>query len=531
MYLKSIAAFAIIAATMSCSQTRVISTPAPVYSGSEISATDLKNRLTILASAEMEGRETGTAGQRKAADYIEKEFARMGLEPIPSLGGYQQFYPLHKDSLLSASFTVNNSRATSGVEYLPALTYSRNVDVKATEIVFAGYGIEDAAYSDYTGLNPAGKIVVIMTGEPKKNNKYFINADGSASTWTYNGLPLKIAAAKNKGAVAVLVLRNNNNTFPKQTISSNQGTGFNFYSLGEDIDFPVAYVNKDYINSISANKTVATDMLAKATAGEAITDHPFINGDFAYSTKTMRTSVDASNILGMVKGAVYPNEYVFVTAHYDHLGRRGDRIFYGADDDGSGTVGVIEMAEAFMEAKQKGILPKRSVVFMAVSGEEKGLWGSEYYSDHPVFPLDKTSADLNIDMVGRVDTERKLADTLNYVYVVGHDKLSSDLQVINEAANKATSNLTLDYKFDDPNDPNRIYYRSDHYNFARKGVPVLFFYDGMLKADYHKTSDTVDKINFALFKKRIDMIYRTTWDIANRASLLTRDIPLSTGTR
>ena len=129
-------------------------------------------------------------------------------------------------------------------------------------------------------------------------------------------------------------------------------------------------------------------------------------------------------------------------------------------------------------------------------------------------------------MIGRVDTERMLADTLNYVYVVGHDKLSSDLPVINEGANKTYTNLTLDYKFDDPNDKERIYFRSDHYNFARKGVPVLFFYDGMLKADYHKPTDTVDKINWQLYETRARMIFYTAWEIANRDAMLKRDIPL-----
>lgn len=164
---------------------------------------------------------------------------------------------------------------------------------------------------------------------------------------------------------------------------------------------------------------------------------------------------------------------------------------------------------------------------MAVSGEEKGLLGSEYYSAHPIFPMEKTTVDLNIDMIGRVDTERTSADSLNYVYVIGHDKLSSDLPGINEGANNRFTKLVLDYKFDDPNDKNRIYYRSDHYNFAKKGVPILFFYDGMLQADYHKPTDTVDKINFPLMKKRTEMIFHTAWEIANRDAMLKRDIPLN----
>ena len=189
------------------------------------------------------------------------------------------------------------------------------------------------------------------------------------------------------------------------------------------------------------------------------------------------------------------------------------------------------MAETFAKAAAEGNRPRRTMVFMTVSGEEKGLWGSEYYSDNPFFPLDKTTVDLNIDMIGRVDTERTTADTLNYVYVIGHDKLSSDLPLINEGANNKYTNLVLDYKFDDPNDQNQIFFRSDHYNFARKGVPILFFYDGMLKADYHKPTDTVDKINWALLEKRARMIFHTAWIMANRDEMLKRDTPLNMGTR
>jgi Zn-dependent M28 family amino/carboxypeptidase len=164
---------------------------------------------------------------------------------------------------------------------------------------------------------------------------------------------------------------------------------------------------------------------------------------------------------------------------------------------------------------------------MTVSGEEKGLWGSEYYGSHPIFPLDKTTADLNIDMIGRSDKDRK-GDTTNYVYVVGDDKLSSELKPISEAANKKYTKLELDYKFNDPNDKNRIYYRSDHYNFAKNGVPIIFYYDGMLGADYHRPTDTPDKINYPLLAKRAQLVFYTAWEMANRNEMLKRDIPLDT---
>jgi len=153
---------------------------------------------------------------------------------------------------------------------------------------------------------------------------------------------------------------------------------------------------------------------------------------------------------------------VILSAHYDHLGRRGNTIWYGADDDASGTTSILELAKAFSKAKADGKGPRRSILFMTVSGEEKGLWGSDYYSSHPVYPLNKTTVDLNIDMVGRIDPSRKYGDSANYIYVIGDDKLSSDLKPVSEAINKKNTKLELDYKYNDPKDPERIYYRSDH---------------------------------------------------------------------
>jgi Zn-dependent M28 family amino/carboxypeptidase len=166
------------------------------------------------------------------------------------------------------------------------------------------------------------------------------------------------------------------------------------------------------------------------------------------------------------------------------------------------------------------------MVFMTVSGEEKGLWGSAYYTNHPVFPLDKTTVDLNIDMIGRVDTSRHHGDSSNYVYVVGDDKVSTDLKLISEATNKKYTKMELDYKFNDPNDRQRIYFRSDHYNFASKGVPIIFYYDGMLGGDYHRPTDTPDKINYNLMAKRAQLVFYTAWDMANKDEMLKRDLKL-----
>jgi Zn-dependent M28 family amino/carboxypeptidase len=236
--------------------------------------------------------------------------------------------------------------------------------------------------------------------------------------------------------------------------------------------------------------------------------------------------LESSNVLGVLEGSDLKDEYVFITAHYDHEGMRDTTIFYGADDDGSGTVSVLELAQAFTKAKAEGKGPRRSIVFMTVSGEEKGLWGSEYYVNHPVFPLEKTSVDLNIDMIGRVGSEYlKDKDSINYVYIIGDDKLSSDLTPITEQVNKKNMKLKLDRKYNDPKDPNRFYYRSDHYNFAEKGVPIIFYFNGV-HADYHQPTDTPDKINYPVLAKRAQLVFYTAWEMANMDAMLKRDLKL-----
>lgn len=228
---------------------------------------------------------------------------------------------------------------------------------------------------------------------------------------------------------------------------------------------------------------------------------------------------DSENILAFIEGSEKPEEIVVVSAHYDHVGTNNGIVFNGADDDGSGTVAVMEIAKAFQAAKKAGNGPKRSILFLHVTGEEHGLFGSEYYSDNPVFPLANTVVDLNIDMIGRDDPENR---GKKYVYVIGSEMLSSELKIINEAANKKTVNLELNYKYDDPKDPQRLYYRSDHYNFAKNNIPVAFYFDG-IHEDYHKPTDDVEKIDFPLLQQRTQLVFATAWEIANREARIVVD--------
>lgn len=222
---------------------------------------------------------------------------------------------------------------------------------------------------------------------------------------------------------------------------------------------------------------------------------------------------DSENIWAFIEGSEKPEEILVISAHYDHVGMKNGEVYNGADDDGSGTVALLEIAQAFMKAKAEGFGPKRSILFLHVTGEEHGLHGSRYYAENPLFPIANTIADINIDMIGRRDADHK--DSNNYVYVIGSDRLSTDLHNINEAANQKYVNLDLDYRYNDLNDPNRFYYRSDHYNFAKKGIPSVFFFNGV-HPDYHQPSDTPDKIEYDALAKRAQLAFVTAWELANR---------------
>ncbi|KGO82212.1 peptidase M28 [Flavobacterium cauense R2A-7] len=229
---------------------------------------------------------------------------------------------------------------------------------------------------------------------------------------------------------------------------------------------------------------------------------------------------DSENIWAYIEGSEKPEEILVISAHYDHVGMKNGEIYNGADDDGSGTVAVMEIAKAFMEAKKSGKGPKRSILFLHVTGEEHGLHGSRYYSENPLFPLKNTIADINIDMVGRRDTLNP--NDNNYIYVIGSDRLSSELHTINEEMNSKYVNLRLDYKYNDRNDPEQIYYRSDHYNFAKKGVPAIFFFNG-IHEDYHKPTDEVEKIEFDALTKRAKLAFALAWELANRENRIVVD--------
>lgn len=482
----------------------------PATYAKTITMGDLKKHLTIVAGPEMEGRETAMEGQRKAAAYLEAEYKRMGLKPGNG-SSYQANFPLYQLELLSSKISVNGQPFTADKDYAASVSMIANGSNTYNEVVFVGYGISDSSRNDYANLDVKGKIVLVLEGTPGGST----GAGGPRGAGSAFG---KMNTARTKGAAGVLVV---SKSFPKTTPSQTKGG----MSLTKPTTEPAA--------GISVNEEMASALLGR-TAKLTIDQMAQLNkGVYRSELKIMANKkvndLESSNVIAVLPGTDKADEYVFITSHYDHEGIINGEIYYGADDDGSGTVSVLEIAEAFVAAKKKGDGPRRTMVFMNVSGEEKGLLGSRYYSEHPIFPLDKTTVDLNIDMVGRIDPTYK-GDSMNYVYIIGDDKLSSDLAPITDEVNKKYSNMELDRRFNDPKDPNRFYYRSDHFNFAAKGVPVIFYFNGTHR-DYHRPTDTVDKINFDVMEKRARLVYHTAWIIANKDTMLKRDIPLNMPTR
>jgi hypothetical protein len=478
--------------------------PDPRSFAKTITADDLKKHLYIIASADFQGRETATEGQHKAAAYIENHFKSIGL--LPGNGdNYLLPYPVYQDSLESAALSVNDQSFTLNQDFY-ASAANNTIGMTGSEIVFAGYGITDSAHDDYKGLNVRGRIVVVLNGNPPGTPQ---------PTGRRRFGPNKQDIAQRNGAAAVLILLPSRTPAPPQLSSRKSNMSITEYKRTNSISF--FYITDKVAQAIFANDF---GQLQSGTPMSKV-----YNANVKLDLTKTTNHLQASDVLGFLPGTDLKDQIVVISAHMDHLGIRNGEIYYGADDDGSGTVSILEIASAFAKAKAAGKGPRRSILFLANSGEEEGLWGSQFYTDHPTYPLDKTDVDLNIDMIGRVDPNRKYGDSMNYVYVVGSDKLSTDLKPVSEGNNKKYSKLELDYKFDDPADPERIYYRSDHYNFARKGVPIIFYFDG-IHADYHRPSDTPDKIDYDLMAKRAQLVFYTAWDMADRNEMLKRDIAL-----
>ncbi|NVJ89557.1 MAG: M28 family peptidase [Flavobacteriaceae bacterium] len=480
-----------------------------------ITEKELKDHLYVYASDEFEGRNTGDPGQKKAVEYLKKEYEALGISPVID-GNYFQNVPLNIVKTPKVSIAVNDKSFNYFDDFI-SMTAAETGTISASEIIYAGYGIDDEKYSDYKDLDVKGKVVVVKVGEPKdKAGNYVITGAKTVSKWS-NGrqaISAKRDAAKEKGAKAIFFVDNELFTrYSNWYKGMEERGGSNRLSLPtkKDGGSEIYY----FLVSDKMGASLVKD-LDKSVKSETISTKLEINYTSVIESKP------SENVAAIIKGTEKPDEYIIISSHLDHVGvnDKGE-VFNGADDDGSGTVAILEIAEAFKMAADKGHGPKRSIIFLNVTGEEKGLLGSRYYTDYePLVPLANTVTNLNIDMIGRIDPKRK--GDRNYIYLIGSDKLSTDLHNLSEQVNKEFANIELDYTYNDENDPNRFYYRSDHYNFAKNNIPIIFYFNGT-HADYHRVSDTPDKINYDLLENRARLVFHTAWEVANREARIVVD--------
>ncbi len=475
---------------------------------------DLREHLGVLAADSLEGRETGQPGQKKAAAYLANYYQSQQLAAPVGDSSYLQPFPIIESSWDQPFVAIDGKRFTLFKDFYAFPAMAEPLDTLVDKITFIGYGIAGERYDDYQQADVRGKTVLILSGEPVgRDNTYLLSGTDEPSRFTTNfraGLQAKYDMAQQRGARVVLMVDENY----EENIQR-----FALYAAQPSMRLQseaAAQTSLIFISPEMAHALAGEKRLTKAQRRITKKGKPYSFSRSTDLTFALRQDVDrmtSENVLGYLEGSDLKDELLVITSHYDHIGLTNGEVNNGADDDGSGTVGVLELAEAFAQAKAAGHGPRRSILFMNVSGEEKGLFGSEYYTDHPVFPLDSTIADLNIDMIGRIDPAH--AQDSAYVYVIGSDRLSTELHQINETANARYTKLDLDYTYNAPDDPNRFYYRSDHYNFAKHGVPIIFYFNGT-HADYHKPTDTIEKINFSLLRDRTRLVFYTAWQLANQ---------------
>ena len=440
---------------------------------------DLKAHTYVLASDSLEGRETGEIGQHKAAHYLANTFKNIGLRP-----------PVQDTAELSyfQDFVIQKVRWDEVVletdkkvyKHLENMLYLSNASRPHTEL------LEVMAGSTYVEVQESlsGKLLAYKAS--------------SVSEWRQYA-----ARARQKGSLGALIF--------VETKAFEEGLKNYTPYLNTRYFFTTVPTSQSEDLAIILPSEAFKSMFRKSISH--LEKEHLLRTTISFRASTLTENIHTENVLGYLEGTTKKDEIVLVTAHYDHLGKRKKEVYYGADDNASGTAALLEIAEAFTKASEMNQRPKRSLLFMALTGEEKGLLGSHYYTQQPVFPLSQTVTNLNVDMIGRVD-ENHLDDP-DYVYLIGSDRLSTQLHTISEEVNARYVQLKLDYRYNAADDPNRFYERSDHYNFAKHNIPIIFYFNGT-HTDYHKPTDTPDKLLYGKMTKIARLIFYTAWTIANR---------------
>jgi hypothetical protein len=494
--------------------------PRVTYAGT-INTRDLKEYMGYLASDEYAGRETGEKGQKQAAKFISEVYKVNNVDHPKFKSGYFQSFELVEISWGNRWIIARDSVFRFFEDFYGWQGQNDSLDLKTNELVFLGYGIDAPNYSDYKNRDVRGKVLIVLDGEPFRKEKSVVSKSTEASEWT-NDRELKWKAAMDHGAEALLII---DSKFDVRMGNQNWRDYLDHASMKLKED----YVYKDMCNLLYVSRAMAEELMGKEKLTAAQTKIQK-KGKPVYFVESipmhlkiakLATDVFSENVAGYVEGSDLKDEVIIVSAHYDHIGIIDGEVYNGADDDASGTVALMEIAQAMQLAKQGGYGPRRSILFLSFAGEEKGLLGSDYYTRHPQFPLENTVANLNIDMVGRIDADH-IADS-NYIYIIGSNFLSTKLHEINEYNAATYTDLKLDYRFNTLDDPNRFYYRSDHYNFAKNNVPVIFFFNGTHE-DYHQASDEIEKISFDILEKRTKLIFHNVWTLANMDERIQVDV-------
>ncbi len=500
-----------------------------------ITAKQLKDHLTFIASDELEGRDTPSRGLDIAAMYIAQHLASWGIKPAGDNGTYYQKFPLRLKKIVTdrTDLEINGEKYRYGKDFLAAQIPGNFVNSK---MVFAGHGwvIRSKDIDPYKGIDVKDKIVVVVNSLPP--GVTFADIKGPVGG-DWMSPPYY---AQTNGAKAVITF----STF--QGLANWEGTKYNQSEKGivefgnpqTPITIPAITVGPKVITAIFAGEKLSgSNLFTRSVKGEALESFDLNPAKLATGSVTVNNqNVHSQNVIGVLEGSdpLLKDEYVAIGAHYDHVGMNPffpgpDKIWNGADDDGSGTVAVMAMAEAFAKG---AIRPKRSILFIWHAGEEKGLWGSEFFTNNPTVPIGSIIAGLNIDMIGRYQEpgdenhpQNKNLPKPHEVFTIGANMMSTELGQVSDAVNAAYLKLNYNTKYDGPDHPEQFFYRSDHFNYAKKGIPIIFYMDGS-HANYHQPTDSIEKINFEQMEKVARTIMATGWDLANRPVRPKVDKPL-----
>jgi hypothetical protein len=488
-----------------------------------VTAAQMKDYLTLIASDEMEGRDTPSRGLDLTAKYLASQLSRWGLKPAGDAGGYFQSIALRRSKVDAPhTFAEINGRAFIYGEDFLASVFAGSVSGQLV-YVSNGWVIKSKNLDPYQGVEVKDKIVVVNSVALPKG----VTPDELGKRGENFDVPRDAAQKRGaKGIIYIPAFAALANWEGSRQSAVTQGVVSLEKRQPQGASIPAITISPKMFNALFGNEKIdaltAFNRAATNEPGESFAFKPEKQVSFTVGVKS--ESVNTQNVVAVLEGgdAALKNEYVALGAHYDHVGVgqpvNGDAIYNGADDDGSGTAAVLALAEAFA----KGPRPKRSLLFVWHAGEEKGLWGSEYFTKQPTVPINQIITQLNIDMIGRCrregDTHPRRAGLAKFgeVFVVGSKMMSAELGELSEAVNRGYLNLSFNYKYDDPKDPERIFFRSDHFNYAQQGVPIIFYTDGEHE-DYHQPSDTVDKIDFEQMEKITRTVYATAWELGNRA--------------